>query len=215
MNFTDLATKIGDYAVRPDLVSTVIPNMINMALHDLEQDPDINWKHMESKATGNTSSSSDTITIPTRYKEVKYLSITVSDQRHWLIKTSYSDLMTEYPYDATSKTIPEKFALATADSKFYLRPYPDATYAYELTTFNFSADLSDSNLTNWFTTNAWELLLYGSLIEMQPYLKADEAIALMPIWQGMYARRLEKWKRISANEDWAGSHQSVKYEGAV
>jgi len=215
MNFTDLSTKIGDYAARPDLVTTIIPDFINMTLHDLEQDPEINWKHMEAKATGNVNSSTDTITIPTRYKEVKYLSITVSDKRHWLDKTSYSDLMTKYPYDATVKDTPAKFALATADGVFYLRPYPDATYPYELTTYNRSADLSASNLINWFTENAWELLLYGSLFEIQPYLKSDEAIAQIPIWQELYARRLEKWKRISASEDWAGSHQSVNYEGAV
>lgn len=213
MNFTDLVTKIGDYAVRPDLASTVIPDMINMALHDLEQDPEINWKHMEVKTTGNVTSTVDTITKPTRYKEVKYLSITVYDQRAWLDKTSYSDLMTTYPYDATVKTIPEKFALYTASNVFYLRPYPDATYAYELTTYNYSADLSSTNLTNWFTDNAWELLLYGALIELAPYLKAAEAIALLPVWQGLYTRRVEKLKRISASEDWAGSHQRLKYEG--
>ena len=215
MNFTDLGTKIGNYSIRPDLVTTVISDVINMTLHDLEQDPEINWKHMESKATGTVDSSTDTITVPTRYKEVKYLSITVSDKRHWLTKTSYSDLMTTYPYDSTSKSVPEKFALLTADSKFYLRPYPDASYNYELITYNFTADLSSTNLTNWFTNYAWELLLYGSLLELQPYLKSEEAILQIPIWQGLYSRRLEKWKRISASEDWAGSHQSVQYEGAV
>ena len=215
MNFTNLATKIGDYAVMPDLVATVIPDMINMALHDLEQDPEINWKHMEAKTPGTVTSSSDTIAIPTRYKEVKFLSITVYDKRHWLHKTSYSDLMSEYPYDATSKAIPEKFALYTASSVFYLRPYPDTTYNYELTTYNYSADLSDTNGTNWFTNNAWELLLYGALIEMQPYLKVAKAIAQIPIWQGFYTRRLDKLKRVSASEDWAGSHQSINYQGAI
>ena len=214
MDFASLAIKIGDYAVRPDLVSTVIPDMMNMALHDLEQDPEINWKHMEVKTTGTLSSSSDTIAIPTRYKEVKFLSITVNDTRHWLDKTSYSDLMSEYPYDATVKTIPEKFALYTASSVFFLRPYPDSNYSYELTTYNFSADLSSSS-SHWFITNAWALLLYGSLLELAPYLKSEEALAQIPIWQGMYERRLEKWKRISASEDWAGSHQSINYKGAV
>ena len=213
MNFTELKTKVADYAVRPDLVSTIVPDMINMALHDLEQDPEINWKHMEAKATGNVTSSTDTIAIPTRYKEVKCLSITIDTKREFLTKTSYSDLMITYPYDANVKTIPEKFALYTADSVFYLRPYPDTTYAYELTTYNYSADLSASNLTNWFTNNAWELLVYGALIEMQPYLKAPQAIAQIPVWQGLYERRLNKLKRISASEDWAGSHQRIRYEG--
>lgn len=215
MNFTDLKTKIGDYAVRPDLVTTIIPDMINMALHDLEQDPEINWKHMESKTTGTITSSSDTIAIPTRYKEVKYLTITVDTKRRWLDKTSYSDLMLKYPYDDDLKTIPEKFALDTPSSVFRLRPYPDDTYDYELVTYNYSADLSASNLTNWFTANAWELLLYGALIEMQPYLKSEEAIALLPVWTQMYLRRLGKYKTISSNEDWAGSHQRIEYCGIV
>ena len=178
---------------------------------------------METKTTGNVTSSTDTIAIPTRYKEVKCLSITVSTKREFLTKTSYQDLMMTYPYDANSKSIPEKFALYTADSVFYLRPYPDDTYAYELTTYNYSVDLSESNLTNWFTANAWELLLYGALLEMQPYLKAAEAIAQIPkaaeaiaqipIWQGLYERRLDRHKRIFASEALAGADQRIRYEG--
>lgn len=214
MNFTDLKTKIGDYAVRPDLVSTVIPDMINMALHDLEQDPEINWKHMESRRTGIITSSDDTISIPTRYKEIKCLFITVyAYYEQEVRKTDYVSLINEYPYSSNFKTIPEKCALDTAGNSILVRPYPDTDYDYTLTTYNYSADLSDSNLTNWFTDNAWELLLYGALIEMQPYLKASEALENLPIWQGLYTRRLDKLKRISASEDDSFAEHRIIYDG--
>ena len=218
MNYVQIKEKVADYIVRPDLLTTVIPDVVNMVLHDLEQDPEINWKHMEVKQTGTVTSASDKITIPTRYKETKSLFLkgtNMGNRRVLLEKTSYLDLMINYPDDENSKSVPEKYTLSTADSSIILRPYPDTSYDYEWITYNYSADLSgdtDSN-SNWFTNYAWELLLYGSLLEMQGYIQNPERLTDISIWQGLYTRRLEKLKSASASEDWAGSYQRVSFNG--
>lgn len=216
MNYTQIKSKVADYADRQDMLTTVIPDIVNMVLHDLEQDPEINWKHMEVKQTGTVTSSGDKITIPTRYKESKSLFLkgsNLGNRRLLLDKTSYLDLMIKYPDDENAKTVPAEYALSTADSSIILRPYPDTSYDYEWITYNYSADLSGDTDTNWFTNYAWELLIYGSMFEMEPYIKNPERLNDMPIWQGLYTRRLERLKRISASEDWAGSYQRVGFNG--
>lgn len=216
MNYTQIKSKVADYADRQDMLTTVIPDIVNMVLHDLEQDPEINWKHMEVKQTGTVTSSSDKITIPTRYKETKSLFLkgsNLGNRRLLLEKTSYLDLMIKYPDDENAKTIPAEYALSTADSSIVLRPYPDTNYDYEWITYNYNADLSGDTDTNWFTNYAWELLIYGSMLEMEPYIKNPERLQDMPIWQGLYTRRLNKLKAISASEDWAGSYQRVGFNG--
>lgn len=218
MNYTQIKSKIADYADRQDILTTVIPDIVNMVLHDLEQDPEINWKHMEVKQTGTITSSSDKITIPTRYKETKSLYLKGSNlgyRRILLDKTSYLDLMINFPDDEFCKTIPKKYALSTnaSDNAIIIRPYPDTNYDYEWITYNYSADLSADTDTNWFTNYAWELLLYGSLMEMQGYILNPERINDISIWQGLYTRRLNKLKAASACEDWAGSYQRVSFKG--
>lgn len=218
MNYTQIKTKVADYIDRADMLTTVVPDMVNMVLHDLEQDPEINWKHMEVKQTGTVTSSSDKITIPTRYKETKCLFLkgsNLGNRRQLLEKTSYIDLMIDYPDDENSKAVPEKYALSpnSTDNAIILRPYPDTNYDYEWITYNYSADLSAESDTNWFTNYAWELLLYGSLIEMQGYIMNPERLTDLPVWQKLYMKRLNKLKAASASEDWAGSYQRVSFNG--
>lgn len=216
MNYLQIKEKVADYIVRPDMLTTVIPDVVNMVLHDLEQDPEINWKHLEVKQTGTVTSSSDKITIPTRYKESKCLFLkgsNLGNRRLLLEKTSYSDLMITYPDDENAKSVPALYALSTADSSIVLRPYPDTNYDYEWITYNYSTDLSGDTDTNWFTNNAWELLVYGSLSEMQGYLLNPDLITYLPVWQGLYTRKLSKLKAVSAFEDWAGSYQRVSFKG--
>lgn len=216
MNYTQIKSKVADYVDRQDMLTTVIPDIVNMVLHDLEQDPEINWKHMEVKQTGTVTSSNDKITIPTRYKETKSLFLkgsNLGNRRLLLEKTSYLNLMIKYPDDENAKTVPAEYALSTADSSIILRPYPDTNYDYEWITYNYSTDLSGDTDTNWFTNYAWELLVYGSMLELEPYIRNPERLSDMPIWQGLYTRRLNKLKAASASEDWAGSYQRVNFNG--
>lgn len=44
--------------------------------------------------------------------------------------------------------------------------------------------LSDSNTTNWFLTNAYDLYLFAALSESAPFIRDDERV---PMWSGRYA----------------------------
>ena len=51
--------------------------------------------------------------------------------------------------------------------------------------------LESSNQTNWFTQNAPQALLYGTLLQAMPFLKNDERI---PMWEAQYTKVIEALK---------------------
>ncbi|GAG54717.1 unnamed protein product [marine sediment metagenome] len=56
-------------------------------------------------------------------------------------------------------------------------------------------ELSESNLTNWLTDNAYDVLLYGSLSHAEGYLVNDARVAL---WNGAYEQGINE---IIAEDD--------------
>lgn len=201
MDWATLKSDIADYLVRGDLPSALIPANINRAMRKCERLH--NWKHMQTITTGTLTT--DNFSIPTRYKQVMSMFVTVNSRQRELRKEEYRSLIIRYPYGSNSPAAPEAFALLQGNSKFYVRPYPDENYNYELVTYNYSAELSDSNTTNWFMENAHELLLYGALILLEPYLKNTENMA---VWEKLYAEILNEHAAVSISEDNAGSFQS-------
>jgi hypothetical protein len=62
-------------------------------------------------------------------------------------------------------------------------PYPDSNYTVKGVYYKQLTALSDSNTTNWLTTDAPDLLLWATLSEAAPFLKDDARIG---IWEGKY-----------------------------
>jgi len=165
MIFSALQTQVSNKIGYGDQ-SAKIPTYINSAIHLLEQTDD--WPHMESKLTGNLTTSSDSISIPTRYKNCKYkMFITDGDKQKPVSKTDYDFMINMFPLGSSSKGLPKAFASKPSESKFIVRPYPDKTYPYELLVNVFSADLSDNADTNYWTNENWEIVMYRALIEFE------------------------------------------------
>ena len=165
MNFGQLQTQVSNKIDYGDQ-TTKIPTYINSAIHQLEEEDD--WPHMESKLSGNLTTSVDYIAIPTRYKNCKYrLFVTDSDKQKPVVKCEYDALIDAHPYGSTKKNLPLRFAEKTSESNFIVRPYPDKTYAYELLVNVFSADLAADADTNYWTDNKWEIVMYGALIQFE------------------------------------------------
>jgi hypothetical protein len=69
--------------------------------------------------------------------------------------------------------------IAVEGSNFIFGPYP-GDYTISGIYYARLTPLSASNTTNWFTTNATDALLYGSLLEAAPFLGDDPRV---PMWQ--------------------------------
>lgn len=204
MDWSTLKTDVADYLARTDLPVTLVPKLINQALHKVERMFD--WNHMEVKTTGTVTASSDTIAVPTRYKNTKVLFVTIDSEQREMKKVDYKFLHSQFPLGSSSPSAPEMFALLQGDGYFYLRPYPDTTYSYTFITRRYSADLSDANTSNWFMENAWEVLFYGALLLAEPYLKNPSD---MPIWEKFYTETINELIGVSIVEETEGSYQNV------
>lgn len=205
MDWSTLKTRILTYLDnRSDIATAEIEEAINTAQDDVELD--FNWRHMESKFSGNFTSSSDSISIPARYKMTKSLFVTVDNKQRMLRKMDYTALIRTYPDGTVVKNSPRALATLEADSKIYVRPYPDDTYPYELIVYAYSADLSDSNTSTWWMVNSYQVLLYGALLELRAYKNDDKQVAK---WQTFYDRRIAKLRKVHIDEENTGSIQQM------
>ncbi|MCP4128032.1 MAG: hypothetical protein GY753_13345 [Gammaproteobacteria bacterium] len=67
----------------------------------------------------------------------------------------------------------------------------------EIVVYQGFAPLSDSNTTNWWMDNAADLLLYGALVEAEPFLKNDDRIVT---WAGLFDRGIAKLVAADTND---------------
>ena len=181
--------------------------LLNMGLHTLERSND--WKCMENINTGTVTSSIDYIsgTPLTRYKRVKVLFFNVDGTLKEMGKAGYAELFSYYPYGSSSKGVPRACAHSPADSKLWVRPYPDATYSYTLLTYNYTADMSADSDTNWWTdNNAWELLMYAAVVEGGILLRDN----FLQGFAGTLGEKINSLINTENKEELSGSHQNVQ-----
>ncbi len=203
MDFSTLQSKVADWLNRTDL-TTQIPDFINIALHELERGP-LNWKYMEVRQ--QTVTSSAFITMPTSFKDVKWLKVSTDSGYKALKRDSTNQLLAEYPYLTDNTGEPEKFGVMGNQTELLIRPTPDASYTFDGVFYIYSADLSGNSDTNWWLTNRWEVLLYGALLSASGFLGDDGRI---PIWQGMYDKAIHSVQNAEAQENLGGSGPSSK-----
>lgn len=126
----------------------------------------------------NTSLVQGTATYvkPARWRETASFSyISSTDARVYLKEREYEYCRAYWPIVATQGT-PKYYANYDYEN-FLVVATPDAAYAAELSYYERPEPLSSANQTSWTTQYAPQLLLYGTLLEAQPFLKLPERIA--------------------------------------
>ena len=195
MDFTASKAKVADWLNRSDLTSQ-IGDFINIAQRNLEREN--NWNAMKQRKTLSATSEAY-ITLPDRIKEVRWLKYFWND-RYWdLDFKSPQTALALFPYPSSQTSRPKVYAFLEEQNEILIRPSPDQAYAYDMGIYAYTADLSAGADHNWWTDNAWELLLFAALIAAEPFIKDDPRI---PVWQAMY----EKLKsNLQSAEDKASS----------
>lgn len=116
---------------------------------------------------------------PDRWRDT--VSMTLNGQP--LFTRSYEYLRAYWP-DETDTGTPE-FYSDYDYAHWLLVPTPSVAGNLEVSYYELPRPLDESNQSNWLTTYAPNLLLYGSLLEATPFLKNDERVGT---WQAMYDR---------------------------
>lgn len=194
-DYASLKTSIAAFLHRSDL-TTMIPEFIADAEARIYND--LRIRAMEASFSATTSGG--TVALPSGFLEWIYLYADTSP----LSKLQRKDMewiVTNYP----SATGTPKFFARDGDSLKF-GPTPDADTPLIGRYYKRLTALSDSNTTNWFITNAPDLLRYGALCEAAPYMQDDERIAVL---EGKYQTAKNRVARTDRRETGGGSLLSI------
>jgi hypothetical protein len=191
-SYATLQTAIGDYLNRADLAS-FLPNFTQGAEGKLYKS--LRIRAMETALSGTIGSG--VLAVPADYVELKYAYVNVAPVR--FLQRVPAELMYEQ-YPVRSGAAYPKFIAREADN-FIFGPYP-ADLAIAGIYYKRLTALSASNTTNWFITNAPNLLLYGSVLEAEPFLGNDPRL---PMWKAMFDYEFKAVQDEDRRESSSGS----------
>lgn len=173
-NYAELQAAIGNWLNRSDL-SVFIPDFIILAESRIYRE--LRVRAMELSFSGTISAG--VIAVPSSYVAWKFAYVNVTPVRRLTVKEP--GWIYEYYPNRVAEGVPNY--IAREGDNFIFGPYPDSSYAVNGIYYQRLDALSNTNTTNWFITNAPDLLLFASLMEAAPFLKQDDRIA---VWMSKY-----------------------------
>lgn len=188
MTYDSLVDDISTYLERTDQATLEkIPTFIMLAEQVIATD--LKFLGNLTVAESTMVQSDPVIEKPARWRKTVSLNVTVGGQKQPVFLRKY-EYLREYWPDATDTDVP-KFYCDYDYDHWLVAPTPADDYAYEVLYYQRVQPLDESNQTNWFTQNAPQALLYGTLLQAMPFLKNDERI---PMWQGQYQQVIQMLK---------------------
>jgi hypothetical protein len=172
-SYTKLKTSIASWIDRDDLTD-VIPDFISLAEDRINRH--IRVRSMEHRAEMSTVANQEYYGLPDDYIQM----------RHFALKTNPS-------VDLNYMT-PERFEIEMGSGvgkpKFYtligdevrLGPKPGGVYTAEMVFYRKFSHLSDSLTSNKLLEDHSDLLLYGSLLEAEPFVKNPESAKMWGLY---------------------------------
>jgi hypothetical protein len=180
-------------------MASFVPNFIQAAENKLYRS--LRIRAME--AALSVTIASGTAACPADYLELKFANVSTTPVVS-LERSTPEYIYARYPVRSGAE-IPR--LIARSGDSFIFGPYPgDYTitgiYYKRLPSLN-----STSPTTNWFTSYAPNLLLYGALMEAAMMLHDDER---MGIWNELYSTEFRSVEMAEKGERWSGSTLAVK-----
>jgi len=198
-SYSDLQTTIAGYLARSDL-TTQIPDFIRLAETRLRRD--LRIRQMLKSVTTSTVAADSTVELPSDFLEVRDLVINGSPPQPLNYASPSAFSRNTRTWESGK---PLDYTVLAND--FQLAPVPDAAYTVKLLYFAAPTFLSDSNTSNVFLANTPDVLLYGSLLEAEPYLMND---ARVNTWGTMFDRALASITRSDEQGQYSGVPLAIK-----
>ena len=181
MTYAELKTNIANYLNRSDLTS-YIDTFIDSTEAELNRR--LRTKDMIKRATATADS--QYLTVPTDWQEAINIEIT-SNNFSPLFQQSIESL--DVYRKANNNTTGQPVYYAMVDDSIELAPTPDGSYTLQLTYYAKITALSDSNTTNFVSTDHPDVYLYGALKHASIFLMEDERI---PLFTNQFEKALEE-----------------------
>jgi hypothetical protein len=198
-SYSDLKTTVASYLGRSDLTS-VIPDFISLA--ELRLQRTLRIRQMLKTVTASTTAADRTVGLPSDFLQMRDLYVQGSP-RQVLSYMAPSAFSRNARADETGK--PQFYTLRADEIE--LAPFPDTSYTLEMLYYAKPAMLSDSNTSNIFLANCPDALLYGSLLEAEPYLMND---ARLQVWSGFYQNAIGAISESDEGAEYSGVPLQIK-----
>tara|TARA_R100000951_G_scaffold55798_1_gene46885 strand:+ start:41 stop:688 length:648 start_codon:yes stop_codon:yes gene_type:complete len=196
MSFTygELKTAIQDFAENTETTFvTNLPVFIRSAedrvftLVDLEL--------FRKNANANLTIGSEYLSVPSDYLASFSLQITTTGSKSFL---DFKDVnfVQQYAIDKNANGTPKYYGVFDVNN-FIVSPTPDVAYTTELHYYYRPTSLTagaDSG-TTWLSTNAPNVLLYGSLVEAYTYMKGEAD--MMQLYEQRFAQEIQRLKDLA------------------
>ena len=195
-DYTTLQTSVGDWLARSDLTS-FIPSFIQNWEENFYRDP-ANWGGFMEKALSLTIASSVAAT-PSDYLGLKVAYVSGQNLPP-LKRISREQMLARYPRGGGVLGLYPQY-ISRDVSNFIFGPLPADGTVIAGTYYAKQTLLRNSGGT-WLLANAPDLLLFGALLQAEPFLKNDARLAL---WQGMYNMAVDTYRRMNDDESHSGS----------
>jgi hypothetical protein len=192
-SYADLQTSIAGYLARSDLTSQ-IPDFIRLS--ELRLRRDLRIRQMLKSVTTATVASDSTVELPSDFLEVRDLFIVGNPVQPL---TYYSP--SAFNRNARTWEIGKPRDYTVLANDFQLAPIPDTVYTVQMLYFAAPTFLSDTNTSNVFLANTPDALLYGALLEAEPYLMND---ARLNTWGSMFDRAMSSITRSDQQGQYSG-----------
>ena len=181
MTYAELKTNIANYLNRSDLTS-YIDTFIDSTEAELNRR--LRTKEMIKRATATADS--QYLTVPTDWQEAINIEVT-SNNFSPLFQQSIESL--DVYRKANNNITGQPVYYAMVDDSIELAPTPDSSYTLQLTYYAKINALSDSNTTNFVSTDHPDVYLYGALKHASIFLMEDERI---PLFTNQFEKALEE-----------------------
>ena len=186
-DYATLQTAVADYLAKSNL-TTFIPNFIQNAENKLYRT--LNLRNEETAL--NISVSSGVGAVPADFKALSFAYVDESPVKV-LTKITLEALYTKYPVRSGAET---PAFIAREGANFVFGPYPKDFTLKGL--YYAKQEPLRTTDPSWYVTNAPDVLLYGALLESEPFIREDERI---PVWQVFYDNAVETLREENRNAD--------------
>ncbi len=197
--YSDLQTSIANYLARSDLTS-IIPDFITLAENRLRRE--LRIRQMLKSVTTSTVSGDATVELPSDFLEIRDF-VVMTNPIQPLSYSSPSSLSN----DLRTSEVGVPLSYTILASEFQLAPAPDGIYTLKMLYFAAPPYLSSGNTSNVFLNVAPDGLLYGALVEAEPYLMND---ARINTWGSMYDRAITSLTKSDEEGQYSGVPLAMK-----
>jgi hypothetical protein len=223
MNYTQLTTAIQDYTENT-FTASQLATFVQQAEERIFNT--VQFPSLRKNVTGTTTASNKYLSSPGDFLSVYSLAVIDATGRYeFLLNKDVNFIRQAYP-NPTSTGIPKYYALfgptttnnnppvITNELSFILGPTPNAAYSVELHYFYYPQSISESPTgTSWLGDNFDPVLLYGSLVEANTFMKGEPDMTAM--YEAKYKEALAMAKRLGDGLERQDAYRSGQYRQPV